>query len=68
MKKPKPSLPSPVDHPNAYAGGSAGLATALVIYEAKNRLGVDINGLEASSIVAVVSYFVLLLGKKAGLK
>jgi hypothetical protein len=61
MKKP----PSPVDHPAAYGSGLAGTTTALLVYEANNRLGFDLNELEASWLVAVtVILYLAAFGKK----
>jgi hypothetical protein len=57
-------VPSPVVHPNAYAAFSSGMATALLIYEAHTRLGLDLTELEAGFIVGVVSSLVLFLRKR----
>jgi hypothetical protein len=62
----KPSLPTAVDHPQAATVLSTSTVAGLLVYECKTRLGVDLNILEASFIVAVFStlYFLLLGGKK----
>lgn len=56
--------PSPTDHPNAYGGGLAALTTAVLVYEANNRLGFDLSELEASFIVAWTTAAVLFFGKR----
>lgn len=56
--------PSPKEHPNAYAGFSSAMATALLVYEAQVRLGIELTDLEASAIVGVVTSLVLFFGKR----
>ena len=56
--------PSPKEHPNAYAGFSSAMATALLIYEFNTRLGIELTELEAGGIVAIVSSLVLFFGKR----
>ena len=63
-----PTPPSPVKHPNAYAGGLTGMITAMLVYECNTRLGLDITELEAATVVALVTSAVLFLGKKRGSK
>lgn len=59
----KPAVPSPVKHPNAYAGFSVAAATTLLIAEAA-RFGVAITVMEAGFIVGGVIYLTLLLAKR----
>ena len=58
--------PSPAQHPNAYQGGLSGLATGLILYECNTRLGFDLDIIEATAIVAGVTWLTLRLGKKGG--
>lgn len=62
----KPAPPSPVQHPNAYAGLSTTMVAGLLVYELKTRLGVDITDQEALAIVAGFVSLVLFLGRKRG--
>jgi len=50
-------------NPNAFMGFSTAMATSLVVYEAQ-RFGVDLNDLEATFIVSIVTAVVLFLGKR----
>lgn len=56
--------PSPKEHPNAYAGFSSAMASALLVYEAQTRLGINLTELEAGAIVAIVTSAVLFFGKR----
>ena len=56
--------PSPVEHPNTYAGFSSAMLTALIVYEANTRLGIELTELEAGGIVAIVTSLVLYFGKR----
>lgn len=56
--------PSPVSHPNAFAGISSATVTTLIVYECNTRLGFDISELEAGFIVALVTAGFLFLGKR----
>lgn len=57
-------VPSPINHPNAFAGLSSASASALVVAELHDRLGVSITPLEGSGIVAIVVTLVLFAGRK----
>lgn len=57
-------VPSPKDHPNAYAGFSTAAAAAFLVTELHDRLGVDITLDEAGYIVAGVAALVLFLGRR----
>jgi hypothetical protein len=60
----QPSL-SPTAHPNAYAGVLTGTVTAMLLYEAKKRLGLELDGIEQSYIsVGVAALALYLAGKK----
>ena len=58
--------PSPVDHPNAYAGFSVAGVAGLLVYEAKTRLNMDVTTQEALFIVSAVVWLTLYLGGKRG--
>ena len=58
------AIPSPREHPNAYAGLTAGSITSLLVAEAKVRLGVDLTIEEAGMIVSIIIALYLFLGKK----
>ncbi len=57
-------VPSPVQHPNAFAGISVGSIASLLVYEAKVRLGLDLTIEEAGMLVSAVITAWLFLGKK----
>lgn len=57
-------VPSPKDHPNAYAGFSTAALAAFLVTEAHDRLGVDITLDEAGYIVAAVAAITLFLGRR----
>jgi hypothetical protein len=57
-------IPSPREHPNAYAGITVGSITSLLVSEAKVRLGVDLTIEEAGMIVSAIIATYLYLGKK----
>ena len=56
--------PSPVQHPNAYAGFSVSMVAGLLVYELHNRLGVDITDQESLAIVSGLVALALFFGKK----
>jgi hypothetical protein len=57
---------SPRTHPNAYASGLVGTLSAFLLYEAKKRLGVELDGIEQSYLSVAVAALVLALGRKKG--
>ena len=57
--------PSPVEHPNAYAGFTTVGAAGLLVYELHTRLNVDITQTEALFIIGAATWLVLFLGRKA---
>ena len=57
-------VPSPKDHPNAYAGFSTAAVAAFLVTELHTRLGVDITMAEASYAVAATVALVLFLGRR----
>jgi hypothetical protein len=59
----KPGIPSPKDHPNAYAVGTLGGLSAFLVTEAKTRLNIDLTMEEAAYIVAGVSALVVFFGR-----
>ncbi len=57
-------VPSPAEHPNAYAAFSVGSVASLLVYECKTRLGFDLTIQEALFIVSAVTALALFVGKK----
>ena len=57
-------VPSPVEHPNAYAAFSVGSVASLLVYECKTRLGLDLTNQEALFIVTGLASLALFLGKR----
>ena len=57
-------VPSPRDHPNAFAGFSTAAVAAFAVTELHDRLGVDITLDEAGFVVAGVVALALFLGRR----
>jgi hypothetical protein len=61
MKKP----PSPVDHPAAYGTLSTASIAGFLVWEANNRLGFNLDIIEATMLVGVVGWaYFAAFGKK----
>jgi hypothetical protein len=51
-------------NPNAFMGLSTATLTALLIYEADHRFGIDLTEVEATFLVGIVTSVVLFIGKR----